>query len=57
LGFLDGQAGTAFHWSQGFWYRYLVDAKVAEVQRYMREKDVDVRVAMERVLGIRVGKQ
>jgi hypothetical protein len=56
LGFLDGQAGTAFHWSQGFWYRYLVDAKVAEVQRYMREQDVDVVVAMERVLGVRVEK-
>ena len=56
LGFLDGQAGTAFHWSQGFWYRYLVDAKVAEVQRYMREQGVDVRVAMVRVLGVKVGK-
>jgi len=54
LGFLDGQAGTAFHFLQGFWYRYLVDAKVAEVKRYMREKDVDVVVAMERVLGVRV---
>ena len=56
LGFLDGQAGTAFHFLQGFWYRYLVDAKVAEVRRYMRDKDVDVVVAMERVLGIDVGK-
>ena len=54
LGFLDGQAGTAFHFLQGFWYRYLVDAKVAEVTRYMREKDVDVLVAMERVLGVKV---
>jgi len=31
LGLPDGQAGTAFHLLQGFWYRYLVDAKVAEV--------------------------
>ncbi|HMN13903.1 MAG TPA: glycosyltransferase family 2 protein [Bellilinea sp.] len=37
LGFLDGQAGTAFHFLQGFWYRYLVDAKVAEVKRRMAE--------------------
>jgi len=37
LGFLDGQAGVAFHFLQGFWYRYLVDAKVAEVRRYMME--------------------
>ncbi|MFZ4481586.1 MAG: glycosyltransferase family 2 protein, partial [Rhodoferax sp.] len=54
LGFLDGQAGTAFHFLQGFWYRYLVDAKVAEVRRYMREKDVDVVVAIDQVLGVRV---
>jgi hypothetical protein len=33
-----------------------VDAKVAEVRRYMRENNVDVRVAMERVLGVKVGK-
>ncbi len=54
LGFLDGQGGTAFHFLQGFWYRYLVDAKVAEVKRYMLKKDVDVVVAMERVLGVKV---
>ena len=54
LGFLDGQAGAAFHVLQGFWYRYLVDAKLAEVKRYMREHDADVTTAIERVLGIRV---
>lgn len=32
LGFLDGAAGTRFHLLQGFWYRYLVDAKIAEVR-------------------------
>lgn len=54
LGFLDGREGTAFHFLQGFWYRYLVDAKVAEVKRYMREHGVEVRGAMEKVLGVRV---
>jgi len=54
LGFLDGQAGTAFHFLQGFWYRYLVDAKVAEVRRYMRAHCCDVTTAIEQVLGIRV---
>lgn len=54
LGFLDGQAGTAFHFLQGFWYRYLVDAKVAEVKRYMRNSGVDVVVAIDHVLGVRV---
>ena len=56
LGFLDGQAGTAFHFLQGFWYRYLVDAKVVEVKRYMREHHVGVVEAIERVLGVQLGE-
>ena len=54
LGFLDGKAGTAFHFLQGFWYRYLVDAKVAEVKRYMLAQDCDITTAIERVLDIRI---
>ena len=54
LGFLDGPAGTAFHFLQGFWYRYLVDAKVAEVKRHMRENGVSVEQAISAVLGIKV---
>lgn len=53
LGFLDGKAGAAFHILQGFWYRYLVDAKVAEVKRYMRNNDADVKTAIEQVLEIK----
>lgn len=54
LGFLDGQSGTAFHFLQGFWYRYLVDAKVAEVKRFMRERNVGVVFAVEKILGIKI---
>ena len=54
LCFLDGQAGTAFHLLQGFWYRYLVDAKVAEVERCMAASGCDVIQAMEEILGIRL---
>ena len=54
LGFLDGQAGTAFHFLQGFWYRYLVDAKVAEVRRYMATSGCDVVTAIRQVLEIDV---
>ena len=36
LGILDGPSGAGFHVLQGFWYRYLVDAKIAEVKRCMR---------------------
>lgn len=33
LGFLDGIEGLIFHFLQGFWYRFLVDAKIYELQR------------------------
>ncbi|MBI1195102.1 MAG: glycosyltransferase [Gammaproteobacteria bacterium] len=33
LGFLDGREGLIFHFLQGFWYRFLVDAKVYEHRR------------------------
>jgi glycosyltransferase involved in cell wall biosynthesis len=32
LGFLDGIEGLIFHFLQGFWYRFLVDAKIYELQ-------------------------
>jgi hypothetical protein len=30
LGFLDGKEGMIFHFLQGFWYRFLIDAKICE---------------------------
>lgn len=33
LGFLDGRPGLVFHFLQGFWYRFLVDAKLEEIER------------------------
>lgn len=54
FGFLDGRAGTSFHFLQGFWYRYLVDAKVVEVRRFMQESGTDVVEAIDRVLGVKV---
>jgi glycosyltransferase involved in cell wall biosynthesis len=30
LGFLDGRSGLIYHFLQGFWYRFLVGAKVVE---------------------------
>lgn len=33
LGILDGVPGLVFHFLQGFWYRFLVDAKLYELKR------------------------
>lgn len=48
-GFLDGKQGFIWHFLQGFWYRFLVDAKIYEIKKrfngdknkiieYIREK-------------------
>lgn len=52
FGFLDGAKGTAFHVLQGFWYRYLVDAKIAEVESYLASKHCSPIDAIRLVLGI-----
>jgi len=33
FGFLDGKEGLIFHFLQGFWYRFLVDAKIYEIKK------------------------
>jgi len=38
LGFLDGKEGLIFHFLQGFWYRFLVDAKLYEMKKMDIEK-------------------
>ncbi len=44
MGFLDGTKGLIWHVLQGFWYRFLVDAKVYEVyQRAGRNKEAIIQ--------------
>jgi glycosyltransferase involved in cell wall biosynthesis len=46
LGFLDGRAGLVYHFMQGFWYRFLVDVRVLELERAMRRcRTPDARLA------------
>ena len=52
LGFLDGPQARAFHVLQGLWYRYLVDAKLAEVRRHIALTDADPRDAIRDILGV-----
>ena len=32
-GFLDGRSGLVYHFLQGYWYRFLVGARVMELQQ------------------------
>lgn len=42
LGFLDGRSGLVYHFLQGYWYRFLVGAKVMELEAaisHLNDKD------------------
>ena len=39
IGFLDGIPGLIWHFLQGFWYRFLVDAKVYDIERRARKEN------------------
>jgi glycosyltransferase involved in cell wall biosynthesis len=54
LGFLDGVPGLVWHVLQGFWYRFLVDAKIYQVEQYAKRQGVSIREAIKEVLGISV---
>lgn len=54
LGFLDGTRGMTFHTLQGLWYRLLVDAKVAEVERAVKVNGCELSHAVSHLLGIRL---
>ncbi len=46
LGFLDGREGLVYHFLQGFWYRFLVGAKVLEFDRALHPlADREARLA------------
>ena len=39
FGFLDGPEGKMFHFLQAYWYRFLVDAKMYECEKYDKKMD------------------
>ncbi|PCJ20653.1 MAG: glycosyl transferase [Candidatus Cloacimonadota bacterium] len=43
LGFLDGKEGFIFHFLQGFWYRFLVDVKIIEIERKLKKSKVSLQ--------------
>lgn len=42
LGFLDGKSGFVWHVLQGFWYRFLVDAKIYELKREFNNNETEI---------------
>lgn len=53
LGFLDGRPGVIYHGLQGFWYRFLVGAKVVEFEMavaHLKEPEA-IRAELSRLTG------
>ena len=56
LGFLDGYQGLCFHFLQGFWYRFLADAKYKEfVSRIDHNQDINLTI--KETLGIEFNEE
>lgn len=56
LGFLDGKEGLVYHGLQCLWYRFLVGAKVAELEAAIAhiEDPAQVRAELRRLTGLAV---
>ncbi len=57
LGFLDGRSGLVYHFLQGYWYRFLVGAKIMELERAiqgMTDKE-EIRIELTRLTGLELG--
>lgn len=56
LGFLDGKEGLVYHGLQCLWYRFLVGAKVAELEAAIAhlEDPAQMRAALRRLTGLAV---
>ncbi len=59
LGFLDGRSGLVYHFLQGYWYRFLVGAKVMELERAVAHIDDKAAICAElsRLTGHRLVAQ
>jgi glycosyltransferase involved in cell wall biosynthesis len=54
LGFLDGVPGLLWHVLQGFWYRFLVDSILFDVERRAAAEGVTPLSVLERSYGIKL---
>ena len=51
LGFLDGYQGLVWNFLQGFWYRFLVDVKVYEIEKNAIEKNISLKEYIKKEYG------
>lgn len=56
LGFLDRREGLIYHFLQGYWYRFLVGAKILELERGIQHLDCkeDIKAELSRLTGLKI---
>jgi glycosyltransferase involved in cell wall biosynthesis len=54
LGFLDGREGLIFHVLQGFWYRFLVDAKIYQLELLSKKQNKPIQQIIKEHYGIEI---
>ncbi len=54
FGFLDGKEGLIWHVLQGFWYRFLVDAKIYELKQEALKKNIGLREIIQDLYNIKL---
>ncbi len=52
LGFMDGVEGFIFHTLHAFWYRFLVDVKVYQIERNAKQENIHVKDVVLNDYGI-----
>jgi glycosyltransferase involved in cell wall biosynthesis len=53
LGFLDGKVGLLYHFLHAFWFRFLVDLKIAALRRQLARGEVSLEALKKSYLGKR----
>lgn len=54
LGFLDGYQGLVWNFLQGFWYRFLVDVKVFEIEKKAHDENKKIKEIIEKEYGYKI---
>jgi len=55
LGFLDGVPGLIWHFLQGLWYMFLVDAKIYEIHKKAGKDRENIKKFLKEEYGIEIG--
>ena len=54
FGFLDGKKGLIWHFLQGFWYRFLVDAKIVQIEWWAKTENKTIQQVVEERFGVKI---